>query len=197
MDYPFTLQDHPDLNLTLRPAGFFCAPEILKDGVPLRPQQGIYLVVPLADGSTLKLRMTFGFKDGVQIKPKLGIYSVPLADGSTLKVRMTDGYNPKIEYAGQVINVLPTIPEFWKVWAFVPIVFYIFFPDILTDWRSVPPPLYLLVEVIVVLCSLLGTGTIIAVLRSNMPPLVWYALALLIPPLTLVICLTIAFLILK
>lgn len=87
MDYPFTLPDHPGLNLSLRTAGMFSGTKIFKDGVPLKRTTGSYSV-PLADGSSLTLRVKVGF----------------------------DLCTPKIVYAGQEIEVMPALPVFWVVW---------------------------------------------------------------------------------
>ncbi len=92
MDYPFTLPGHPELNLALRTAGFFAGPKIIKDGVALVRKKGIYSL-PLADGSTLTLRVKVGF----------------------------DLCTPKIVYAGQEIEVMPALPVFWVVWGYLPL----------------------------------------------------------------------------
>ena len=92
MDYPFTLPGHSDLNLSLRSGGLFTGAKILKDGVPLKKAKAV-VMVPLADGSSLELKMKVGF----------------------------DMCTPKILFAGQEIEVMPPLPALWVVWAYLPL----------------------------------------------------------------------------
>ncbi|WP_395751046.1 hypothetical protein [Prosthecobacter sp.] len=93
MDYPFQLPGHPNLNLSLRTGGFFSGVQILKDGVPLKRAKAS-IPVPLADGSTLELKIKTGF----------------------------DMFTPKVHFAGQDIEVMPPLPALWVVWAYLPLV---------------------------------------------------------------------------
>lgn len=97
MDYPFTLPGYPNLNLALRPNGFFSSTKILHDGVPMKRSKGVYPLT-LSDGTTLELK----------IKADLDIFS------------------PKIVIAGQTIEVLPPISPLWLVWAYLPITLMFF-----------------------------------------------------------------------
>jgi len=150
MDYPFTLPGHPELNLALRTAGFFAGPKIIKNGVALVRKKGIYSL-PLADGSSLTLKLKVGL----------------------------DLYAPKIEYAGQVIEVIPALPVFWSIWGYVPLV-GIPFGGALGGAFCV-----------------LASITTFNVLHSKMPSFVRYALALVAPLFAFVIYLLIVIFIIK
>jgi len=93
MDYPLPLPGHSNLNLSLRLGGFLTGAKILKDGVPLKRSKAVVLV-PLADGSSLELKIKVGF----------------------------DLCTPKVLFAGQEIEVLPPLPAVWVVWAYLPLV---------------------------------------------------------------------------
>jgi hypothetical protein len=92
MDYPFTLPGHPDLNLSLRSGGVLTGAKILKDGVPLKKSKAV-VSVPLADGSSLELKIKVGL----------------------------DMCTPKVLFAGQEIEVMPPLPGFWVAWAYLPL----------------------------------------------------------------------------
>jgi len=95
MDYPFTLPGHSDLDLSLRSGGFFTGAKILKNGVPLKRSRAV-VMVPLADGSSLELKIKVGF----------------------------DMFTPKILFGGREIEVMPPLSSFWVVWAYLPLLLF-------------------------------------------------------------------------
>jgi len=150
MDYPITLPGHSDLNLSLRLGGFLTGTKILKDGVPLKKTKGV-VMVPLADGSALELKMKLGF------------------DMST----------PKILFAGQEIKVMPPLPAFWVVWAYLPLT------------------LIFIGGAIGGLCGGAAAAGTLSALRSDLPRWARVVIALLAPPLAFLAYGTAAFFILK
>jgi hypothetical protein len=136
MDYPFTLPSHPELKLSLREGGLFTGPKILKDGVPLNRAKGFYLV-SLADGSSL------------QLKIKIGL----------------DLLTPKIEFAGKVIEVMPSLPGFWVAWAYIPLL------------------LLFVGGAIGGLCGGAASYATLSTLRSDLPKFIRYSIVLIAPPL--------------
>jgi len=156
MDYPFTLPDHPDLNLALRACRILADPKILKDGVPLSRTNGIY--------------------------------AVTLADGSTLDLKIKNTLIPKIKHAGQVIDVVPKPSGFWIVEVYAPIVMIPVGVIMARSWGHVLFLLLLVIAAFIGACSGLALRTAVVILNSRMQPLTRYALALIIPPLTIVAC---------
>ena len=92
MDYPIILPGYPDLRLTLRSGGFFTGAKVLKDDLILKRSKAT-VSVPLADGATLELKIKTGF----------------------------DMFTPKIVFGGQEIEVMPALPVYWVVWAYLPL----------------------------------------------------------------------------
>jgi len=150
MDYPFTLPGHSDLNLSLRSGGLLTGAKILKDGVPLKRSKAVVLV-PLADGSSLELKIKIGF----------------------------DMFTPKILFAGQEIEVMPPLPAFWVVWAYLPLL------------------LMFIGGAIGGLCGGAAAAGTLSVLRSDMPRGARILIAILAPPVAFFAYATAAFLILK
>ena len=150
MDYPFTLPGHADLNLSLRPGGVFTGAKILKDGVPIKRSKALVLV-PLPDGSSLELKIKVEF----------------------------DMCTPKILFAGQEIEIMPPLPAFWVVWAYLPLL------------------LIFMGGAIGGLCGGAAAAGTLSALRSDMPRGARIAIAILAPPLAFLAYLTAAFLILK
>lgn len=150
MDYPFTLPGHSDLNLSLRLGGLFTGARILKDGIPLKKSKAVVLV-PLADGSSLELKMKVGM----------------------------DMYTPKILFAGQEIEVLPPLPVFWVVWAYLPLL------------------LIFVGGAIGGLCGGAAAAGTLSALRSDLPRGARIVIALLAPPVAFLAYATAAFFILK
>ncbi len=91
MDYPISLTKYPDLNLCLRPGGLFTGAQILKDNAPLKKSRSKVLV-PLADGSTIELKI----KSGLDM-------------------------TPKVEFQGIEMEVMPALPVPWMIWAYIPL----------------------------------------------------------------------------
>lgn len=147
MDYPFTLPGHPELNLSLREGGLVTGVKILKDGIPLNRTKGLYSV-SLADGSSLQLKIKIGM----------------------------DLFTPKIEFAGQVIEVMPSLPGFWVAWAYIPLL------------------LAFVGGAIGGLCGGAATCATLSALRSDMPKLIRYSIVLIAPPLAFLAYFAAAFL---
>lgn len=145
MDHPFVLPGYPDLNLSLRPGGFFGTAKILKDGVLLKKTKGI-TSVPLEDGSFLELKTKTG----------------------------ADPFGPKVVFAGEEIEVLPPVSPWWQMWAYLP--FLLIFVGGLVGG----------------LCGGAGAYGTLAALRSNLPAWARIVIALLAPPLSILLYLAIA-----
>lgn len=150
MDYPFTLPGHSDLNLSLRSGGFLTGAKILKDGAPLKRSKAV-VILPLADGSSLELKIKVGF----------------------------DMFTPKILFAGQEIEVIPPLPAFWVVWAYLPLL------------------LIFIGGAIGGLCGGAAAAGTLSALRSDVPRGAKIAIAILAPPVAFFVYGVAAFLLLK
>jgi hypothetical protein len=92
MEYPIVLPGHEDLKLTLRTAGAFSSAKILYSGRLLTKTRGTFRIT-LPSDETISFKLKMGF----------------------------DLYSPQLEFGGKVIDVVPALPTYLVVWAYLPL----------------------------------------------------------------------------